>query len=75
MQSCSMQDTQDKSVWEHSTGQLCQDLAWEKLHTGDWKSVLTVSLLLLRIQILVCFLQLSSFSLLSIQLVVISCHC
>jgi len=26
-------------TWQHSAGQVCQDLAWEKLHTGDWKNV------------------------------------
>ncbi|DBA89903.1 TPA: hypothetical protein ACH3X2_004395 [Trebouxia sp. C0005] len=26
-------------AWEYSTGQVCQDLAWEKLHTGNWKTV------------------------------------
>ena len=30
-------------AWEYSTGQVCQDLAWEKLHTGNWKTVSPVS--------------------------------
>lgn len=32
---------QDRQLitWELSAGQVCQDLAWEKLHTGNWKSV------------------------------------
>lgn len=36
-----IQQAQDRQLitWEHSAGQVCQDLAWEKLHTGNWKSV------------------------------------
>ena len=33
------QDRQHLTAWQHSPGQICQDIAWEKLHTGDWKSV------------------------------------
>ncbi|KAL0047167.1 hypothetical protein WJX82_008352 [Trebouxia sp. C0006] len=38
LQSVIQQDRQ-LIAWEHSTGQVCQDLAWEKLHTGNWKAV------------------------------------
>ena len=34
-----MQNKPPLSSWQHSAGQICQDIAWEKLHTGDWKNV------------------------------------
>lgn len=41
---CLAQDRQHlNNAWQHSPGQICQDIAWEKLHTGDWKSVSVVS--------------------------------
>lgn len=40
---CLAQDRQHLNAWQNSPGQICQDVAWEKLHTGDWKSVPLVS--------------------------------
>ena len=37
---------------ERGTAEICQDLAWEKLHTGDWKDVLVVRCDLTRLVIL-----------------------
>ena len=37
------QDRQHVTAWQHSPVQVCQDIAWEKLHTGDWKAVSVVS--------------------------------
>lgn len=36
---CLLQTTGSLPPWQGSAAQICQDLAWEKLHTGDWKHV------------------------------------